>query len=109
MFCQHMQGAQSICVIEAHSSNNASPASTLTVSALETSAVMALTGEQQEQKFPVQYFACGICAYWCVFQFCARVPVCTDCSNTQAHMQILPFDGHLSARVHRVQALTAVL
>lgn len=57
-----MQGAQSICVIEAHSSNNSSPPSTLTVSALETSTVMAPTGEQQEKEFPVQYFVCGICA-----------------------------------------------
>lgn len=68
MFCQHMQWAQSICVIEPHSSNNSSTPSTFTVSALETSPVMAPTGEEREEEFPVQYFVWSMCVlHVCVY------------------------------------------
>lgn len=76
MFCQHMQGAQSICVIEAHSSNNILPAPP-SLSLPWKPVVMAPTREHQEQKFPVQYFVCGICA----FQICVCISVLCMCAS----------------------------
>lgn len=103
-----MPAVQSICVIEAHSSNNTSPPSTLTVS-----------GSKPVQSwFPLENCRSKSSQYntLCVVSVCTHVHFSSvhvwqraPTALIHNHMQILPFDGYLSARVHTVQALTAVL
>lgn len=62
--------------------------------------VMAPNGAELDEKFPEQFFV------YSLLHVHAYVPMTP---NTQVHMQILPFDSHLSARVRTVQAPTAVL
>lgn len=102
-----MHWAQSICVMEPHSRNNAHPTPLHPPThppsyfALETSTVKVPAGEDQEKRFPVLYFVRGICVY-CISDLClcTCASLCLHLYYTSAHMQILPFDDHVSTAAY---------
>lgn len=99
-----MHWAQSICVMEPPSSNNTPYHHHHPFLCPENQFSQGSRWGRSGEKFPVQYFVCGICMQTMCVSVCAcisdlcvcvHVPACA-CICTSVHMQILPFYDHVS-------------